>query len=112
MFPHERSLVERMKTQPFALVGVNSERTDDPAALKQNLITHQINWRSFKNKRPSGGTTIAAAYQVRGYPSLFLIDHKGVIREKWVGNPGDKVIDERVDELVKEAAEAAAKGKK
>jgi hypothetical protein len=109
MFPHERSLVERMKSRPFALIGVNNEKNKDPAALKRNLQTHKVNWRSFKNQR-SEGENISIAWKVRGYPTLFLIDHTGVIREKWVGNPGDAVIDAKVEALVKEAE--AAKGKK
>ena len=110
MFPHERSLVEKLSNQPFALIGVNCERTDDPPKLKADLVTHQINWRSFKNKRSGADATIASAWQIRGYPSLLLIDHKGIIREKWVGNPGAAVMDAKIEELVKEAE--AAKGKK
>ena len=26
MYPHERSLVKKLKDQPFALIGVNSDR--------------------------------------------------------------------------------------
>jgi hypothetical protein len=35
---------------------------------------------------------------------LYLIDHKGVVRKKWVGSPGDKVMNQEIDKLVKEAA--------
>ncbi len=40
-------------------------------------------WRSFK-----GGAAVAAAWNVRGWPALFLMDHAGVIRHRWPGNPG------------------------
>jgi hypothetical protein len=108
MIPHERSLVEKHGNRPFALIGVNSDK--DPQKLKQDLAVNQVNWRSFKNQRAGTDGTIAGAWQVRGYPAMFLIDHKGVIREKWIGNPGDALIEQRVEELVKEAE--AAKGKK
>jgi hypothetical protein len=32
-----------------------------------------------------------------------VIDHKGAFRYKFVGNPGDKVLDDIIDKLVKEA---------
>jgi hypothetical protein len=38
-----------------------------------------------------------------------LVDHKGVIRNKWVGSPGDQVMDQAIDALVKEAQSAASK---
>ena len=31
MYPHERSLVERLKDKPFALIGVNSDTDKDEA---------------------------------------------------------------------------------
>ena len=35
--------------------------------------------------------------------ALSPIDHKGVIRHKFVGNPGNKKLEELIDELVKQA---------
>jgi hypothetical protein len=100
MYPHERSLVKRLEGKPFALVGVNSDR--DRAALKKVMEKENITWRSFWN----GGSTrgpISTRWAVQGWPTLYLIDHKGVIRKKWVGSPGDKVMDQEIDKLVKEA---------
>ena len=34
---------------------------------------------------------------------VYILDHKGVIREKWLGSPGDKVIDQALTKLIKEA---------
>jgi hypothetical protein len=101
MFPHERSLVTRMQNRPFTLLGVNNDR--NPQKLKQDLATHQVNWRSFKNQRPGSSDAISRNWQVTGYPALFLIDHKGVIRQKWRGNPGDQVLDAAIEKLVREA---------
>ncbi len=101
MYPHERSLVKRLADKPFALIGVNSDR--DLNELKEVLNTEQITWRSFWNGPQGTGGPISADWNVRGWPTLFLIDHKGILRYKWVGNPGDKVMDEAIDKLVKEA---------
>src|SRR5262245_62843449 len=106
MIPHERSLVTRMGKRPFELIGVNS---DKPDVLREQLPKNQINWRSFKNEQPEQQSKITQAWKVTGHPALFLIDHKGVIRHKWVGNPGDEVIERAVEALVKEAEKDAKK---
>ena len=106
MYPHERSLVAGMKDKPFVLIGVNSDpKANVQAALKRENIT----WRSFWDGGKTGGP-IASKWDVHGWPTLFLVDHKGVIRQKWVGSPGDQVLDHEVEKLVKEA-EAAATAK-
>jgi glutathione peroxidase-family protein len=103
MFPHERSLVKRFEGKPFTIIGVNSDKYDDE--FKKNLEKHQVTWRSFKNERGEAGP-IATEWNIRGWPTLYLIDHKGVIHKKWVGSPGDKVMDEEIEKLVKIAEEA------
>ena len=100
MYPHERSLVSKMSGKPFVLLGVNSDR--DREALKKTLVDEKLTWRSFWNGGGTGGP-ISSAWHIEGWPTLFLIDSKGVIRKKWEGSPGDKVLDEEIDKLVKEA---------
>jgi hypothetical protein len=41
-------------------------------------------------------------------PTIYLIDHKGVIRHRWLGGARARVIDNAVDELIQEV-EAGAK---
>jgi hypothetical protein len=100
MYPHERSLVKKLEGKPFALVGVNSDQ--DKAELKKAMAKENITWRSFWNGGSTSGP-ISTRWAVQGWPTLYLIDHKGVIRKKWEGSPGDKVLDEEIDKLVKEA---------
>ena len=100
MYPHERSLVKKLEGKPFALVGVNSDK--DKAELKKAMTKENITWRSFWN----GGSTqgpISTRWAIEGWPTLYLIDHKGVVRHKHLGSPGDKVRDEEIDKLIKEA---------
>ena len=106
MYPHERSLVKAMKNRPFSLIGVNSDR--DLKKLKKVIEKNKITWRSFQD-RPDDKTCISRTWGVRGWPTLFLVDHKGIIRKKWVGNPGNDVLDKEIEALVK-AAEAHRKG--
>ena len=93
MFPHERSLVKRMQNRPFAIVGVNSDR--DLAELKRKNKEQNITWRSFCDK--SGGP-IAKAWRIKGWPTLYYIDHEGIIRHINVRDEAkmDAVIEEMV----------------
>lgn len=77
MLPHERSLVEKWKEEPFAIVGVNS---DDKEKLKEMVKDGTTTWRNFTNEQADG--KISTKWGVTGWPTLFLIDHKGVIRHK------------------------------
>ncbi len=103
MYPHERSLVKKLEGKPFALIGVNSD--EDRKKLKDVLKTENITWRSFWNG--PGGTEgpISSAWEINGWPTLLLIDAKGVIRKKWGGRPRDEnELDKAIDELLAEMA--------
>jgi hypothetical protein len=96
MFPHERSLVEEMKDKPFALIGVNSDASIEE--YHKQALTEKIPWPSFFD----GGSTegpIATKWGVRGWPTIYVIDKKGVIRFK--GVRGEKMT-EAVKELLEE----------
>jgi len=96
MYPHERSLVKRLEGQPFALLGINSDR--DREALKKVMKKQGITWRSFWNGGSTNGP-ISSAWNVRGWPTIYVLDHKGVIRYK---NVRGERMDEAVDKLLAE----------
>lgn len=103
MYPHERSLVKRLDGKPFALIGVNSDK--DREALKETLVKERITWRSFWN----GGSTrgpISDAWQLEGWPTLCLLDAKGVIRYRWTGSPPAKTLDGAIEKLLAEIESA------
>jgi hypothetical protein len=96
MYPHERSLVKRLEGKPFALIGVNSDRTKE--IVKEAIQKEGLTWRSFWN---GGGTSgpISSAWGVQGWPTIYVIDDRGVIRFK---NVRGEAMDRAVDELLKE----------
>ena len=96
MYPHERSLVKRLEGKPFVILGVNSDPKD---RLKRTIAKEKMTWRSWWDGGKTGGP-IAKQWNVSGWPTLYLIDHKGVIRQKWVGSPGDAIMDREVDALL------------
>ena len=106
MFPHERSLVKRMEGKPFALIGVNSDT--DKAKLKKENEKESITWRSFWCGKDGTSGPIPTQWNVRGWPTLYYIDHKGVIRAKNLRD--EKEIDTFLDKLVDEAEKDAKKG--
>ena len=101
MYPHERSLVEKNKDRPFAIVGINSD--DNREKLKETITKETITWRSFwDGGSPSG--PIANKWGVEGWPTVYLIDHEGVI----LGQVGGPKMDEMIETAIN-AAEAANK---
>lgn len=101
MYPHERSLVKDLADKPFALVGVNSD--EDLEALKQRMAEENITWPSFRN----GGSTdgpISTRWNVSGWPTIYVLDHKGVIRYRDLRGEGlEKVLRELVAEAEADA---------
>ena len=100
MYPHERSLVEKFANQPFALIGVNSDRDLDK--LKTRIDEENITWRSFWNGPEGTRGPISTKWNVRGWPTMYLIDAKGTIRHKFVGSPGGETLDRLIDALIEE----------
>lgn len=76
MLPHEKSLVERLKDKPFALLGINSD--GDAAKVKTILAEQGISWRQAIDGSTEG--PLATRWNVRGWPTIYILDHKGVIR--------------------------------
>ena len=95
MYPHERSLVKRMENKPFNLIGINS---DPKEHIQKRMVEEKITWPFFWD----GGSTdgpIANAWNVKSWPTIYVLDSKGVIRFK---NVRGKQLDEAVDSLLKE----------
>ena len=107
MYPHERSLVKKLEGKPFTIVGVNSDPKDRARKAAQ---TEKMAYRSFWDGGTTGGP-ISTKWGVEGWPTLYLIDAKGVIRQKWLGSPGDEVLDGEIDRLVKAAESERPAGK-
>jgi thiol-disulfide isomerase/thioredoxin len=103
--PQQRALEKRLAGKPFVLLDVNSDvQLERRKALNAREM---ITWPAFEEYDANGTLgPIATRWGIEGWPTLFLIDHKGVIRQKYIGSPGEKVLAEEVDKLVREAEAA------
>ena len=84
------------------MIGVNVTG-HDARKLKEVMDRVKLNWRSFADPGDIGRGPIAARWNLAGTPTLYVIDHQGVIRHKWVGSPGEKTIDTALENLIIEA---------
>jgi peroxiredoxin len=79
-YPYERLMLEVHKADPFAIVSVNSDASLDTA--KKAKLDERLEFRSFWDgyleKNTSG--PIATAWNVTGWPAIYVLDAKGVIR--------------------------------
>lgn len=97
MVPHEKKLVARLKDRPFVLLGVNGD--EDLKKAKQAVADHEITWASFWNGPKGSAGPLARAWNVRLWPTIYVLDDRGVIRFK---NPTPKELNVAVDELLEE----------
>jgi thiol-disulfide isomerase/thioredoxin len=98
MVPHERKLAERLKDRQFALVGVNGD--GDRSVAKKVAEKEMMSWRSFWDGPQNGAGAIATAWNIRHWPTIYILDSKGVIRFKGVREAElDKAVDQLLAEL-------------
>jgi serine/threonine-protein kinase len=107
-YPFQRELVKRLEGKPFVFLGINCD--DDREAVKKVVQRQGLNWRSWfdggssltpaeawaqyaekLNGRSwfdgSTGGRIQRDWQIDSFPTLYVIDHKGVIRYKGLRGP-------------------------
>jgi hypothetical protein len=101
--------VTNLKDKPFALIGIHIGGLN-AKQLKEVTEKQNITWRSFVDAGNAGAGPIATKWSLSATPTLYVIDHKGVIRYKWAGAPGEKVMNAALDKLI-QAAEENGKSK-
>lgn len=97
--PHQKELVERLKNQPFAILGINSDFKGDLEKINAMLQEQGVTWRQAIDGTTQG--PIASRWNVSGWPTIYVLDAKGVIRFKGKGTRG-KDLGVSVDTLLAE----------
>ena len=101
MIPHEREIVTKHKDKPFAFVSVSAD--DEVKTLKDFLEKEAMPWTHWFAGKSSD---VLKSWNIHAFPTIFVIDSKGVIRAKYVGAgpETEKKLEELVEKLVKEAS--------
>ena len=88
LYAKERELVEKYKDEPFVLLGVNSDR--DVESLKESIEKGEVTWRTWWDSSTTG--PISTIYRVGRWPTIYLLDKRGVVRQvlKAGLNPADE----------------------
>jgi hypothetical protein len=64
----------------------------------------RLNFRSFTDTAAGEGMgAIGSAWNLFGTPTVFVLDHQGVIRYRHLGIPDTKAINEVLKKLIREA---------
>ncbi|HEV3146522.1 MAG TPA: TlpA disulfide reductase family protein [Gemmataceae bacterium] len=95
MIPHERELVEKLKGKPFVFVSISAD--DEKKTLTDFLEKQKMPWTHWWEGRKETG--ILKDWNVRFFPTIYILDSKGVIRYK---NVRGKKMDEAVEKLLAE----------
>ena len=96
LVPHERELREHLKGQPFALLGVDCEA--NKVTARGAMARERITWPNWYDGARGVGP-IANRYHVRDYPSLFILDARGIIRGRDPGGGLDQAVDKLLEKM-------------
>jgi peroxiredoxin len=84
-YPYQRLLLEVMADDPVVILGVNSDddREFAKAAKKEERLDYQMWWAGWDAEgEDPRRSRIPAEWNVVGWPTIYILDDKGVIRYK------------------------------
>jgi len=94
MIPHEKELVKKLEGKPFTLISISADAKKE--TLTKFLEKTPMPWTHWHNGSTGG---ILEDWEVQFFPTIYVLDHKGVIRYK---NVRGKAMDEAVEKLLKD----------
>ena len=95
--PHEREMAERLKGRQFALLGVDC--SDDRDTARKVVERERMDWPSWYDGADREGA-IVGLYHIRQFPTVIVIDARGVIRARDVYRQDlDRVVERLLEEL-------------
>lgn len=97
------SLGARYLATGFRVLGVSTESAERVATF---AAMERIGYGLYLDR--SGDIT--GRYHVSSFPSMFLIDRRGVVRNIWVGVPDSADLESRIKALLAERADDKPEG--
>jgi peroxiredoxin len=95
--PNTKELFRQYDTRPFAIIGISRDRTRED--LKNFLDRQKPPWRNVFD----AGGAISKEWNIAGFPTAVLVDHRGIIVGRWEGGGQSNDIHDAVDKAVREA---------
>jgi thiol-disulfide isomerase/thioredoxin len=95
MIPHEREMVKKLEGKPFAFISVSAD--DEKKTLEEFIAKEPMPWTHWWEGPEA---SILKDWNIRFFPTIYVIDAKGVIRHK--GLRGEE-LEKAVEKLVAEA---------
>jgi peroxiredoxin len=95
MIPHERDMVEKLKDKAFALVSISVD--DEKKELTEFLAKESMPWTHWWDGPEAD---LIKQWNIRFFPTVYVIDAKGVIRHK---NVRGEELEKAVEKLLAEA---------
>jgi thiol-disulfide isomerase/thioredoxin len=96
MIPEEKALVDKYRDRPFALLAVNTDQDREKA--KAVIAKYEMTWPSWWDGAGEV-RAISDMWVVNLLPTVYVLDHKGVIRFKHLR--GERLL-EAIDSLLAE----------
>jgi thiol-disulfide isomerase/thioredoxin len=75
--PQVKALADQFRGQPVVILGMNTDREDKDARFVMDKL--QLNYTTLH------GLGVPEKYGVQGFPTLIVIDQKGIVRARHVG---------------------------
>ena len=98
--PAMQSVYEDYQEEGFVVLAVNTTFQDNELDVIDFIAEYGLSFPILMDR--SGD--VSQQYQLRGLPSTYFVDHKGVIQTVIVGGPmNETMIRSRVDTMLKEA---------
>jgi peroxiredoxin len=95
MIPHERDMVEKFKDKPFALVSISVD--EEKKELEEFLGKERMPWTHWWD---GPGAPFVKQWNVHTFPTIYVIDAKGVIRHKHIrGEELEKAVEKLLAEV-------------
>ncbi|MEM7783414.1 MAG: TlpA disulfide reductase family protein [Planctomycetota bacterium] len=80
MYTQENGLIEKLSQVPFTIVGINSDPSRELALkVKQEK---NLRWRSFWDGKKGVNGPISTRWNIRSWPTVYVLDSRGTIRFK------------------------------
>jgi thiol-disulfide isomerase/thioredoxin len=98
IYPHMRNLTRRLEGRRFALISINAEPEKVVKELRDAWKSEGNTWRCLFDGTWEG--PIQKAWNIQSFPTIYVLDGKGIIRQKDVR---EKDLDLVVEKLLEEA---------